>query len=265
MKMNKWVSVISIAVLIYTLFIVPASATFISGGITSFDISVKGGAVNSVYVFVPDTGTTGKVSGVGAASAIDWSSIGYLLSLFDNPQRIVKDTDTTYVDTSTGSPLFATIGAATILAFAGPGVNNVVHYFETVDPTIGGATVRYGTDGTNAYWTVYGSKITATSTALSSLGNTLDLFVIEAFTDGAGGRVYIIYGLGGFGTMAAGVFIRFNFYQYGTVDPGSITGATANTLIYKWTDGTSAPANNKFPDFSGGAGPDGWSLLYSGP
>ena len=68
-----------------------------------------------------------------------------------------------------------------------------------------------------------------------------DYFMIETFQDAAGHKIYVFYGVGWAGTLAAGVYFNTVIYPH-------ISSYTNTWYIYKWRDATSGLSQNGFPD-----------------
>ena len=164
-------------------------------------------AANSVYFIFPDGNTAhSKPAGVGYASVTDWTALGFVYgSLTNMPQTIALDTNSAYIDQSTGAPK---VSDKIIVLFGGPLVNEVVHYYESngIAP-LHWALVGGWVSGTEYYVNRLGQAVA--SMPLSVLGpGTQDMGLIEAFTDGAGNTVIIFSGFGWHGTFVAGVYFK---------------------------------------------------------
>jgi len=185
-----------------------------------------------------------KCGGVAVALATDVYSATYLFGALTNNQSEVLDTNSAYVSqaaSSCGEPTTST--AQSVVAIAGPLVNEVVHYYESATSPLyynlgAGCIVRRDTGAS-----VDCSKPTATN----------DVFVMEAFMDPAGRTVFIIYGRGWPGTLAGFEFV-VNFVLK---NPSAYT---SSWYVYRWQDAISGPSANGIPDPG-----DIYTQIASGP
>lgn len=281
--MKKWLMINALSVAIFAMVtIMPAQATLVANGMSTFDSQVKSAAANTVFVILPDVTSTGKPSGVEGASAIDWQSEGILNVRFNNPQKIIRDTNTNFVNAD-GSLSTSNIPASSIvMLLGGPGVNSVVHYYESISAMAGGATATYGSDATYAFFKVYGTTVSGSELAFGSISNgavgSKDNFVVHIFSDAWGRSIYIFYGFGGYGTRAAVVFLAWIVYYWGPIAGGTfasgIGGSTKSYYIGEWIDQSTAtnPSANGLADatYSCAVGAactagDTYSVISSGP
>ena len=63
----------------------------------------------------------------------------------------------------------------------------------------------------------------------SQVSNSQDMFLIEAFIDNSGNKVFIVYGYGWKGTFAAGLFFK------SIICPNMSSYSNAY-YVYRWTD-----------------------------
>ncbi len=208
-----------------------------------------GASTNSVYFVLPDyTGpyhtSAAKCGGVITAQLSDYSAGGFAIGSYTNPQNLVLDTSSSVSQTTCGNP---TGIAGTIVAIAGPIVNEAVHYYEQVL----GVTPIYFLSGASSKFVV---RSTGQKFAVS-VGNPMpgdDLFVIEGFVDGSGRSVYIVYGFSWQGTLAGATFFNSNIRNH-------LSQFTGSWYIYEWKDASSGLSANSVPD----AG-DSYTQLASG-
>ena len=246
-----------------------SNATLLSGGFGPNYNSKVATSTGTITFVVPDIVSTGKISGVGAASPIDWVSMGILESFTTTGAtiQIIKDTNSAYFDSVTGRPLTAKFPDGSVLVLiGGAGVNNVVKYYESTDPAYGGAPVRGAVDSTNAWFTAYGATISGTSLALSAIGSSKDNFLLEVFKDDITPtpgvwNIFIIYGFSGYGSRAGPVFWRFliEMYNWNGLQVNSFVKAY---YIVQWSDAASGVSHNGLPDDTGGGAPnDSYAII----
>jgi hypothetical protein len=194
----------------------------------------------SVYFIFPDWNTAHKKpAGVGYDGTVsDWTALGFLYgSLTNMPQVTAPDTNSTYIDPSTGAPK---LRDSVIVLFGGPLVNAVVHYYEVS----GIAPLHWGlvggwTSGTEYYYNRNGQAVVS-MTVQAIGGGTQDLTLYEAFTDQFGNTVIVFLGLGWKGTFIAGLYFK-------TVlsNPSVLSSLTDSWYFYYWNDKN----GNGFPDW----------------
>ena len=104
--------------------------TFTPPSLSSAGSAMLSGSENSVYFIFPDSNIAHKKpTGVGYAQVTDWTALGFTYgSLTNMPQVIALDTNSAYIDQSTGAPK---VSNKMIVLFGGPLVNEVVHYYES--------------------------------------------------------------------------------------------------------------------------------------
>ena len=212
------------------------------GDMVTYVTSANAGLVSFV---LPDyTGpyhtSAAKCGKVNAAQLSDYSAGGYVLGLLSHPQNQVLDTShSVSAAASDCGSVFITYPLGAIVTLAGPGVNTAVHYDES---TAAVTPVYYLWDGSKNNFVV---RATGDRYHVPNAGgNTVsgdDLFLIEAFTDGQGRRVFMLYGFSWQGTLAAGVFFDSFVYPHPSQFPNS-------WYIYRWMDASSGTSANKFPD-----------------
>ena len=222
--------------------------------------SVVSAGVGSDWFVLPDytagqgsmTHTSaGKCGGVRVALATDVYAGTYMFGSLTNPQQNeILDTNSAYVSQSSsscGQPSTAAINPSQpLVTIAGPAVNEVVYYYESVEKS------------SPLYYNFANGCITRRDTGVGVSCNfpstpTSDVFVMEAFTDQAGRTVYIIYGLNWPGTLA-GYEVLVNFVLRNT------SGYSKSWYVYKWTDATSGVSANSIPDPG-----DTYTQIASGP
>ncbi len=207
-----------------------ASATPTS--FSSFDTAVVKAPIGLVYFLYPDWDQTRaylKAPGVIVAQLSDWSAMGIIYGMgLNTPQQQGLDTSSFLVDTSTGAPLVG----STIVIFSGPVVHSVVHYYETTriapiyffyDQGIATFQFRRAADNT----------IVASMPETLSRGGHSDLFLLEAFIDQAGRRVFIGYGFDWHGSFAAAKYLKAVIYG----PNGQNIGQYLNSwYVFRWSD-----------------------------
>ena len=193
---------------------------------------------NSVYFIFPDGNTAHKKpTGVGYASVTDWTALGFVYgSLTNMPQFIALDTNSAYIDQSTGAPM---VSDKIIVLFGGPLVNEVVHYYESHGIALLHWVLVGGfVSGTEYYVNRQGQTVAGIS--LSVLGpESQDMGLIEAFTDQNGNTVIIFSGFGWKGTFVSGVYFK-------TVLISQLSTMPDSWYIYSWSDSN----GNGFADVS---------------
>jgi hypothetical protein len=183
---------------------------------------------NSAYFIFPDSNAAHrKPAGVGYASVTDWTALGFVYgSLTNMPQFIALDTNSAYIDQSTGAP---TVSNSVIVLFGGPLVNEAIHYYEAN----GIAPLHWGllggwTSGTEYYYNRNNQAVA--SIPLSVLGpESQDMGLIEAFKDPNGNTVIIFSGFGWQGTFVGGVYFK-------TALISQLSTMTDSWYIYSWSD-----------------------------
>jgi hypothetical protein len=214
-------------VFLAALAIMPATAAGLSKPFGSTFSSVVTAPTRSVYFIFPDGNHAhAKPSGVVYASVTDWTALGYIYGMMDMPQITALDTNSTYIDQTTGAPKLSN---SIIVLFAGPLVNEVVHYYEVnrVAPlwwSLEGDWVS----GTEYYRTSAGDA--AASMPLKTLGaGSADMMLVEAFTDANSNTVLIFSGFGWQGTFTSGFYMKTVLY-------GNLAGMTDAWYFYSWSD-----------------------------
>ena len=216
-----------------------------SQGVEGMGPYVKNACTRTVSFVLPDyTGPmhtpAAKCGGVNAAALSDYSAGGYVLGLLSNPQNQFLDTSSILSQAACGNPTgIGGGGLAPIVTLAGPGVNELVHYYEQVADI---TPVFFLWDGTRNNFVVRSTS--ARYTVPNAAGNTApgdDLFLIETFADGPTKLVFTLYGFSWQGTLAAGVF----FSDFMSPQLSQFQNAW---YIYRWQDASSGTSHNSFPD-----------------
>ena len=202
-----------------------ANFVFPLSSLTSVLLNAPAG---SVYFVFPDGNTAHrKPTGVGYAQVTDWTALGFVYGSVTNmPQVIALDTNSAYIDQSTGAPK---VTNSIIVLFGGPLVNEAVHYYESnrVAPLHWGLLGGF-TSGTEYYYNRLGQSVA--SIPLSVLGPEVqDMALIEAFKDQNGNTVIIFSGFGWQGTFVGGVYFK-------TVLISQLSTMTDSWYIYHWSD-----------------------------
>jgi C1A family cysteine protease len=192
--------------------------------------SLLSAPARTVYFIFPDSDPAHpKPSGVGYASVTDWTALGFVYGMMANmPQITALDTNSTYVDPATGAPR---IRDSTIVLFAGPLVNSLVHYYEEN----GIAPLRWSLEGGWSSGTEYYRTRSGTEAAkipIQSLtGGSEDIMLIEAFNDANENSVFIFSGFGSRGTFASGLHSKTVLLQV-----GNLASLMDSWYFYSWTD-----------------------------
>ena len=193
---------------------------------------------NSVYFIFPDGNTAHpKPTGVGYASVTDWTALGFVYgSLTNMPQILTLDTNTNYVDQTTGQPKLSN---SIIVLFGGPLVNSVVHYYEANSiASLHWSLVGGWSSGTEFYLNRAGQPVASMSVQTVG-GGSQDIGLIEAFVDQNGNTVIVFSGFGWKGTFVSGLFFKTTLIS-------QLPTMTDSWYIYSWSDSN----GNGFPDIS---------------
>ena len=193
---------------------------------------------NSVYFIFPDGNSAhSKPSGVGYASVTDWTALGFVYgSLTNMPQIVTLDTNTNYVDQTTGQPKLSN---SIIVLFGGPVVNSVVHYYEANRiASLHWSLVGGWSSGTEYYFNRAGQPVASMSVQTVG-GGSQDMGLIEAFVDQNGNTVIVFSGFGWKGTFVSGLFFK-------TALISQLPTMTDSWYIYSWADSN----GNGFTDVS---------------
>jgi hypothetical protein len=149
--------------------------------------------------------------------------------MMDNmPQITALDTNSTYIDQATGAPKLKN---SIIVLFAGPLVNEAVHYYEQnrIAPLWWSLEGSWST-GTLYYRTRAGD-VAASMPIQTVGGGSEDMMLVEAFTDANGNTVLIFSGFGWQGTFTSGFYFKDVLSQ-----GGNLAGLTDSWYFYSWTD-----------------------------
>jgi hypothetical protein len=199
-------------------------------------------AANQVLFIYPDYNTThSKPAGASYPPAdefgIYYQALGVVVATAANPQLETTDT-ANYIDLTSGIPKHDFQGA--IVAIGRPEINAAVRGYENSSQT---PVLLDLSDKTNYYFkTSNGRRLAGTAMPKSAVGKEpMDVFVLEAFRDSYNRVVFIMYGYGFMGSLAAAKFYKFNVLP----NPGNYTAAY---YVVKWTDASSGPSSNGFPD-----------------
>jgi hypothetical protein len=217
-------------------------AHFIPGSNTMPVSSVAADVVNaptgSVIYVLPDWQSGGghtKPPNVKAAELSDFTALGFTYGASTNTQIMALDTNSTYFDPATGAPKFSN---GVLVAFAGRGVNAVVHYYEMIGVTSPIYADYTAIDGTEsyAYFDRQGNVVASLLVSAGQAG-TSDMFLVEYFKDANNNKVFIVYGFTWKGTYVGGVFFK-------TYVLPNLTGFTHGWYIFRWDDAN----GNGLPD-----------------
>lgn len=220
-------------------------------GPASADTYIVNADQATVLFIYPDYNTThAKPRGVGYASPDEFAlysqAIGVILATSSKPQLETTDTES-YINRTSWIPKSDYHGSVVIIG--GPSVNAATFGYETS----GQAPVALDQGANNFYFKNSTGPIQPTAKPKSQPGNgTQDVFVIEAFRDIYGRAVFIMYGYGFIGSLAATKYYKFQVLP-------NLASYTACYYIVDWSDATSGPSNNGFPDPG-----DDYTILASG-
>ncbi|MGB6680258.1 MAG: hypothetical protein WBF08_02895 [Candidatus Bathyarchaeia archaeon] len=196
-------------------------------------------------------GTSGDVrlnkpAGTAYAAWIDSTGGGVLLGMSENG-HFCWDTDTAFIDQTTGEPTGVPSGGTLVLS-GGPIVNGPVKYYE----------LNRATENTPAYYAKVSGLMSflrsSDDQVLASLTptDTHDMFIIEIFQDSDSRTVIIVYGFAGRGTLAGALYF---------VDNADVFDGNTGYWIYEWTDNpTDGTLTHPDPP-----GTDVFTLITSGP
>lgn len=193
-----------------------------AAGIDDFGAVVVNGSTNTVIFVYPDTSGS-KPVGVGGALFTDWSAIGILIGLANNPQYSSLDTNTgspLNVNTSTGQPGASNMGIVTV---GGPLVHSVVYWLEgSLSP------VYYSQGSGNQYFKARNGTTLVTQSFSAPVNS--DYFVIYTVTDSGGNQYFVFYGFRYRGSMAA----TYKMLEW--VQNGQLNMHTDQYEIWRWDD-----------------------------
>ncbi len=196
-------------------------------GLNSSASQIINAPANTVWLTYPDYNTTHpKPSGVGYPDFDSFSmytfSYGVILGMSAHPQQETIDTNAALFDRSTGAPI---VSGRSFVFMAGPSIEAQMAYYESNRI----APVYLSNDPSNIFWVSRnGTMIRETITPRSSLTGSMDLFLLEVFSDSKSNYVFTAYGLTVKGSMAAAVIYKVIFPQLSTYQEG--------WYIYRWTD-----------------------------
>jgi hypothetical protein len=205
----------------------------IAEGIDDFDTEVVNGSTNTVIFVYPDTSGP-KPAGVGGALFTDWSAIGILIGLANNPQYSNLDTNTgspLNMNTSTGQPGTSNMGIVTV---GGPLVHSVVYWLEgSLSP------VYYSQGSGNQYFKARNGTTLVTQSFSAPVNG--DNFVIYTVTDSSGNQYFVFYGFRYRGSMAA----TYKMLEW--VQNGQLNMHTDQYEVWRWDDTNSDGIVNPSP------------------
>jgi len=194
----------------------------IAAGIDDFGADVVNGSTNTVIFVYPDTSGS-KPVGVGGALFTDWSAIGILIGLANNPQYSSLDTNTgspLNVNTSTGQPGASNMNIVTV---GGPLVHSVVYWIE------GSLSPVYYSQGSSNHYFKARNGTTLVTQSFSAPVNS-DYFVIYTVTDGSGNQYFVFYGFRYRGSMAA----TYKMLEW--VQNSQLNMHTDQYEVWRWDD-----------------------------
>lgn len=173
-----------------------------------------------------------KCHGTPAAVTDSYAAM-HLTGDFANSQNVILDTNPTYVSQANCGYPNDIIPISPLVAIAGPMVNEVVYYY------------TMSTTQSQLYFDLSKQCIvrrdTSASVACNPSSSTQDTFVIEAFRDSQARSVYLLWGRGYYGTLAAAV------YSVSYIAKNS-SAYDLPWYVYNWSDASSGVSNNGIPD-----------------
>jgi hypothetical protein len=192
-----------------------------------------------------------KRVGVGFQAGRDTTPLGFVSGMLDTSQLTVFDTNTAYVDTSTGRP----IGDwPLIFSVGGPLSNAVTYYYEHATTPADKAPVKLSIPPGDYAWTdrngVEVARVSQSSTSVPP--GSSDVFVIQILRDADGRLVVLMYGTCYVGVWAAAWYFKFMVYP-------TVSSWQDSYYIVRWTDAASGASANRTPD----AG-DAFTILAQG-
>jgi len=185
-----------------------------------------------------------KHTPVVAAIATDIFAAEYLMGGSASPQNAVLDTDARYISQGSDFGNATGIVDGPIVLVGGFSVNEAVYYY------------TFRSNETQIYYDAGAFKRRDTGATITSEASnaTKDFFVIESFVDTQGRIVYMFWGRGARGTMAATCFMMEVLMK-----PSNPYGNTS-WFVVRWNEASSGPSVNSFPD----AG-DTYTVIANGP
>ena len=181
---------------------------------------------NARMVFPDSTGP--KALGCGTAMVSDWlASMSVSTQLINLTEGL--DTSSVFVNQTSGVAKGAS--GTGIVTFGGQFVNPIVKYAESEStPSSDRAPITFYNGGDTFYFRLKnGSDIPGANLPLAVINHDKDMFVIEAYKDGAGRYIMLCYGFGWKGTYAAGKYFDKLLYP-------SIASHKTSWIILKWED-----------------------------
>ena len=158
-------------------------------------------------------------------AAYDLAAGGVIYGMCRNPQNVGFDSNGGWVVQSGEDLGRVLLANSTIVLFGGPYPHRCVRYYEEG----GVAPVRFLHDlegGT--YNFLVDGEVVASLPADADFNHT-DLILVEAFQDGNGNTVYVIYGFTWRGTWAGAVYFKEHMY-------GKLNEYTGSYYILRWLD-----------------------------
>ena len=141
---------------------------------------------------------------------VDDSAMGFIYAHRGAPKVLFTKTDTSRVQSS-GQPTW--VDYTHLVTVGGPGANPTTKYYEDQ----GLAPLRYAGTSTQAI-IMYGSEVKL-NVPLSSINSGNDYFVMEVLADGSH-KVIMLWGVGGWGTYASGVYFDGKFTDMASLTDG---------------------------------------------
>jgi hypothetical protein len=158
---------------------------------------------------------------VRTGNIYDDSALGFVYGKSSHMQHIISQLNSTYVNQTTGEPLFP----EDIVTFGGKMANKITNYYE--DHLL--AKIGYDTNSSHALFKklATGEIVYAVSYATFD-PSVKDYFVVQAFKDG-GRTVLVLWGISAYGTYANGVCFADLVWPH-------IADFSDSYYIYSWED-----------------------------
>ena len=158
---------------------------------------------------------------VRTGNIYDDSALGFVYSKSTQTQNIISQWNSTYINQTSGRPLFS----GDIVTFGGKMANKITNYYE--DHLL--AKIGYDTNSSHALFKklATGEIVYAVSYATFD-PSVKDYFVVQAFKDG-GRTVLVLWGISAYGTYANGVCFADLVWPH-------IADFSDSYYIYSWED-----------------------------
>jgi len=208
---------------------------------------------SALFIYPESDMNLTKPSGASYASEVDFALCvmagDILLGMAKNTQLSTTDSDSSYVDQRNGNPKFD----GTTVIIGDSSINAATRYYEDTAQS----PVLLGEDEKSLYvQNLTGGTLESTrinKKALASSNSTLDVFVVETFTDIQGRTVLILWGYTGVGAVSGALLLKFEI----SAQPEK---HTSTYYVGRWTDAREGSSANGIPDEG-----DVYEIVSSGP